>query len=241
MDKPTVLVFGGAGGIGAAVVRKLSDTARIVIASRSQERLESVAAETGALPFIADVTEPGATDAAVEFARSQTGRLDGVVHCVGSILLKAAHQTSDAEWSSVLTLNLTSAFFALRSGAKAMMSSGGSIVLMSSAAGRFGLPNHEAIAAAKAGIIGLTQAAAATYSRYGIRVNCVAPGLVRTPLSARITGNEASLKASEAMHALGRIGEPEEVAEVIVHLLWSKWITGQTIGVDGGLATVKSR
>jgi len=116
-------------------------------------------------------------------------------------------------------------------------------VLVSSAAARVGLPNHEAIAAAKAAVIGLTLSAAATYASYGVRVNCVAPGLVRTPATARITSNEASLRMSEQMHALGRIGEPEDVASAIAWLLapGAGWVTGQVIGVDGGLSSVRSR
>ena len=123
------------------------------------------------------------------------------------------------------------------------MTAGGSIVLVSSAAARVGLPNQEAIAAAKAGVIGLTLSAAATYASRGVRVNCVAPGLVRTPLTARITANESSLKASIAMHALGRVGEPADVAGAIDWLLGpeSSWVTGQVLGVDGGLATVRTR
>jgi NAD(P)-dependent dehydrogenase (short-subunit alcohol dehydrogenase family) len=124
-----------------------------------------------------------------------------------------------------------------------MMTDGGSIVLVSSAAGRTGLSNHEAIAAAKAGIIGLTQSAAASYAARGIRVNCVVPGLVRTPLTARITGNETALKGSVAMHALGRVGEASDIASAIRWLLdpAQSWVTGQVLGVDGGLATVRSR
>ena len=90
---------------------------------------------------------------------------------------------------------------------------------MSSAAARLGLANHEAIAAAKAGVHGLVLSAAASYASRGIRVNAVAPGLVRTPLTARLTANEASLKASTALHALGRIGEPDDVASAIEWLL----------------------
>jgi NAD(P)-dependent dehydrogenase (short-subunit alcohol dehydrogenase family) len=123
------------------------------------------------------------------------------------------------------------------------MGKGGSVVLVSSAAARLGLANHEAIAAAKAGVIGLTLSAAATYAARGLRVNAVAPGLVRTPLTARITGSEAALKASTALHALGRIGEPEDVASAIAWLLdpAQSWVTGQVLGVDGGLATLRSR
>ena len=122
-------------------------------------------------------------------------------------------------------------------------SEGGSVVLVSSAAALTGLANHEAIAAAKSGIIGLVMSAAATYSRYGIRVNCVAPGLVRTPLTQSLTENEAILKKSEKMHPLGRIGEPGDVASAIAWLLKSEqsWVTGQVLGVDGGLANIKGR
>jgi len=105
------------------------------------------------------------------------------------------------------------------------------------------LANHEAIAAAKAGIEGLAVAAAASYAPKGIRVNCVAPGLTRTPLTAKLWQNEMVAKASAGMHALGRIGAPEEIASAIGWLLDAEqaWVTGQVIGVDGGLSRVRSR
>jgi NAD(P)-dependent dehydrogenase (short-subunit alcohol dehydrogenase family) len=117
------------------------------------------------------------------------------------------------------------------------------VVLVSSAAARTGLANHEAIAAAKAGVIGLTQSAAASYAARRLRVNCVAPGLVRTPLTARITATPAGEQASLGMHALGRLGEPEDVAGAIAYLLSpaAAWVTGQVVGVDGGLGTVRAR
>lgn len=116
------------------------------------------------------------------------------------------------------------------------------MVFCSSAAATVGLANHEAIAAAKGGLEGLVRAAAASYAPRRLRVNAVAMGLVNTPLAAKLTSHEPSLKASEAMHPLGRIGQPEEVAEVIRLLLGPEtgWVTGQVWGVDGGLARVRS-
>ena len=117
------------------------------------------------------------------------------------------------------------------------------MVLVSSVAARLGLTNHEAIAAAKAGVSGLVLAAAASYAARGIRVNAVAPGLVRTPLTARLTQNEATLKASVAMHPLGRIGEPADIASAIEWLLnpAQGWVTGQVLSVDGGMGAVRPR
>jgi NAD(P)-dependent dehydrogenase (short-subunit alcohol dehydrogenase family) len=162
---------------------------------------------------------------------------------VGSILLKPAHTTTDEEWRETLALNLDSAFYAVRAAVQPMRRNGGAILLHATAAARVGLVNHEAIAAAKAGVMGLARAAAATYARFSIRVNCIAPGLVQTPLAARITGNEASRKASEAMHPLGRLGEAADVAAAGAWLLdpASSWVTGQVIGVDGGLADLRGR
>jgi NAD(P)-dependent dehydrogenase (short-subunit alcohol dehydrogenase family) len=92
-------------------------------------------------------------------------------------------------------------------------------------------------------VVGLALSAAATYARYQVRVNCVAPGLTRTPLTAALTRSEAVVKASAAMHPLGRIGEPEEVARAIQWFLdpGQSWVTGQVLGVDGGLASVQAR
>ena len=167
-----------------------------------------------------------------------------MVNCAGSLLLKPAHMTTGEEWMQTLNANLTTAFNVLRTATSRMMrSGGGSVVLMASAVAQRGMINHEAIAAAKAGVVGLTQSAAATYARYHIRVNCVAPGLTRTPLTDSLTKNEASLKASAALHPLGRIGEPEEVASAIHWFLnpQQSWVTGQVLGVDGGLGSVQAR
>ena len=241
----TILVLGATGGIGSAVARKAAARgAHLVLAARDQSRLDALASEIGGATISLDATRADEVHAAIQHAADQNGSLTGVVNCVGSILLKPAHLTSEEEYRQTLALNLDSSFFLVKSAARAMMKSGGSIVLSTSAVARTGLFNHEAIAAAKAGIVGLMQSAAATYAQRSVRVNCVAPGLVETPMSERLTANEAARKASESMHALGRIGKPEDVAEAIDWLLdpsRSSWVTGQVIGVDGGLGTIRPR
>lgn len=243
-SRPCYLVFGATGGIGSELCRRLAArNARVMLAARDADRLGRLARELDAVAHPLEATRFEEVEACVKKAVQQFGRLDGTANCIGSIIIKPAHTISESEWLSTVATNLTTAFAVLKAAAKAMMTTGGSIVLVSSCAARVGLTNHEAIAAAKAGVIGLALSAAATYAPRGIRVNCVAPGLVRTPLTARLTGNEASLKASTAMHALGRIGEPADVAAALEWLLSPEqsWVTGQVLGIDGGLSTVRPR
>lgn len=243
-SNPTFVVLGATGGIGSDLCRRLLSTgANVVGAGRNPEKVRALADSCGLRPYTLDANDMGQVIACVSEARETFGRVDGVANCVGSLLIKPAHLTSESDWQATLTTNLTTAFATVHAGVKSMMETGGAIVLVSSVAARIGLANHEAIAAAKAGIIGLTLAAAASYAERGIRVNCVAPGLVRTPLTARLTATEAALKVSAAMHPLGRIGEPGDVAAAIAWLLdpQQSWITGQVLGIDGGLATIQAR
>jgi NAD(P)-dependent dehydrogenase (short-subunit alcohol dehydrogenase family) len=214
------LIAGGTGGIGSEVARRLRDAgADVVLAARDQPRLDECARQLGARAVTMDATDPEAVSHAFDTALDGGAQLAGVVNCVGTILLKPAHLTSDQEWETTLQTNLTSSFLLLREAVRRMMpGGGGSIVFCSTVAAQRGLFNHEAIAAAKAGVEGLARSAASTYARYKIRVNCVAPGLVRTPLSRGITGNEAAMKVSLAMHPLGRAGEPGDIASAICSL-----------------------
>lgn len=240
---PGYLLLGGAGGIGAATARRLvASGARVFLAGRSEAPLAALGGELGAAWYTGDLTTFDAVDAAFAAATAALGSIAGVANLVGSIILKPAHLTREDEYHATIAQNLTSAFATVRSAARSMPD-GGSVVLFATAAARHGLANHEAIAAAKGGVIALARSAAATYASKGLRVNVVAPGLVRTPMASRITSNSAAEQASASMHALGRIGEPDDVAPAVAWLLGadSAWVTGQEIGVDGGLATVRSR
>lgn len=245
MEPPSnFLIFGATGGVGSTLARGLRDAGHAVfLAGRDRARTEELSAELSAPWALVEATEEDSVASCFERAASEFGHLSGVAHCVGSLLLKPGHLTTPIEWDEVIATNLTSAFYVLRGAAPLLRKRGGSLVFVSSAAARTGLPNHEAISASKAGLIGLTISAAATYGPQGVRVNCVAPGLVETPLTSRITSNEKSLRSSQAMHVLGRIGRPDDVASAIHWLLdpSQSWVTGQVIGVDGGLAAVRSR
>ena len=244
-NAPVFVLIGATGGIGSEVAHRLAaDGARLVLGARTESDLNELAdsLDTDTTVHPLDATQYEAVQGLIDAAKDTYGDIDSVIHTVGSILLKPAHLTSIEEYREQMALNLDSSFFTVKAASRALMRSGGSIVLSSSAVGRIGLNNHEAIAAAKSGIIGLTKAAAATYAKRGVRINCVAPGLVDTPLAANILRTEAGRKQSEAMHALGRVGQPEDVADAICWLADpnSDWVTGQVIGVDGGLGTLRS-
>lgn len=239
---PVMVVTGGSGGIGLALARRLrAHGCHVVLAARDVARLEAVASEIGAEAVPADVTVSSQADGLVAQVLERHKRIDGLAHCVGSILLKPLHLTSDQDWDRTLQTNLTSAFQVMRA-VVGQYRAAVSIALVSSSAAGVGLPNHEAIAASKAGLEGLVRAAAATYASRGVRVNAVAPGLVRTNLSARITGSEGAMAKSLALHPIGRIGEADDVAAMLELLLdpAHSWITGQVISVDGGMSSLRA-
>jgi NAD(P)-dependent dehydrogenase (short-subunit alcohol dehydrogenase family) len=246
---PVYLILGASGGIGTALTHRLADAgADLVLGARTEAPLRALADEVGATAHALDATSYEAVQGIVDAAVEQHGRIDGAVNLVGSILLKPAHLTSTDEFDTAISLNLNTAFYLVKAAARAMQTNkdpeGGAIVLMSSVAARLGLANHEAIAAAKGGVSGLALAAAASYAPRKIRVNAVAPGLVRTPLTERLTSSDAAVDASAKMHALGRIGEPDDLVDALHFLLdggRSGWVTGQTLSVDGGFATVRPR
>jgi NAD(P)-dependent dehydrogenase (short-subunit alcohol dehydrogenase family) len=239
-----VVVFGATGGIGQALVRRLRRTGRPVhLVARDEARLQALGNDVDAGFSVADARDAAAVQAALQQAATEHGVVDGVVGAVGSIVLRPLHLTRDEDFDDVIAQNLKSAFFIARAAVRSFQATktAGSIVLFSSAAARAGLPSHEAIAAAKAGVDGLVRSAAATYASARIRINAIAPGLVDTPLAARLLSTPAAREASEQRHPLGRIGQPDEVAALAALLLSddAAGITGETFGVDGGLALLR--
>lgn len=233
-----ILVVGAGGGIGRALVDRLVASGNTVIgAARDVDALGSV--EGLESRHRLDARDPDATEALVG-SLHRDDALYGIVNLAGCISLKPAHMVSTEEWNETIATKLTTAFSCVKAAGR-HLKAGGSVVLVSTVAAGTGLSNHEAIAAAGAGVEGLARAAAATYAARGLRFNVVAPGLVDTPLASKITGSERALEHSRKMHPLGRIGVADDVAPAIAWLLSSDadWITGQTIGIDGGLGALR--
>lgn len=244
----TVLVTGAAGGVGAALVRNVLDKGWTPLAvSRQPARLADLAAQ-GVICLSHDVSTYEGARAAVREAGERLGAVpDALVNCAGEVLIAPLHRTTEAQYRRCLAANLDTAFFTLGAWVDALRAAPkpAVAVLVSSVAAGTGLQNHEAVAAAKAGVEALVRTAAATYASgtggFTLRINGVAPGLVETPATAAFVKTEAGRKQMAAQYPLGRYGQPEDIAAAITWLLAddSAWVNGQVLGVDGGLAAVR--
>lgn len=247
MSNPTTALIGGiTGGIGQTLAQQLTASGwNIAGFARNEARLSKLATtHSDWLLESVDATQRPAIDRVVHATTGRFGRIDAYFHCIGSIILKPAHLTKPEEWSHTLELNLTSAFLALQAVLGPMqIQGGGCILFVSSVAAQIGLPNHEAIAAAKGGLDALVRSAAATYAPKNIRVNAVAPGLVDTPLAATLLGSDTARQVSEKMHPLGRVGRPANIASLLAWLATpdADWVTGQVWSVDGGMADLRGK
>ncbi len=239
MSQPFYFIGGITGGVGRELAQRLAGSGATVAGyARNAEDLSDLGVER---VFEADARESGAVTDVFKEAAAAFGTPAGYAHCVGSVFLKPVHTMKDDEWSEVIATNLTTAFYALRAAVSGMRrQKAGSIVLVSSVAARFGLPSHEAIAAAKGGVEGLVRAASASYANFGVRVNGVAPGLVETAATKHLLGSDQARKMSAAMHPLGRIGSPGEVASLMAWLLSedASWVSGQVWSIDGGMGGI---
>ncbi len=235
-------IFGATGGIGSVLAKQLVATGDVIyLLGRNEDKLKELSIKFSQPYFVVDACNEDSVAQVCRQILEKEGHLDGVVSLIGSFFLKPLHLTTQQEFEEVMRINVTSSFCILKQALPLMEN--GSVVLCSSTAGLIGLVNHEAISAAKGAIIGLMRSAAASYASKKIRINAVAPGLTRTPLSKAITSNEQALQASTAFHPLGRIAEPEDVAAAILWLLsdQSAFVTADVIAVDGGLSSIKLR
>lgn len=239
-DAAPFVVLGATGAVGRRLAADLAARgARLILLARDAERLAAVATPLGAHPHVLPGIDAGSVRDAL-LAACEDRPVAGVAHCVGSLLLKPASRTTPQEWHDVLETNLSSAF-GVSMAAPTVMPDGGSIVFCSSVAATLGLANHEAIAAAKAGLIGLARATAASHVRRGIRCHCVAPALVDSGMTAPLLARPGMREAAAKQNPLGRIGEPADVARAIAFLLdpANAWLDGQVLGVDGGFGALR--
>lgn len=237
-----VMVTGGGSGIGEITCEILAaGGAKVAVvdfdltaAERVASRIQSQAGVSVAIQ--ADVTQAEAVNQAVQQVVRLWGSLHMAVNNAGIPSPRAAVADTDlAIWSRVLDVNLTGMFYCLRSEIPAILDSGGgAIVNLSSILGLNGMAGRAAYVAAKHGVVGLTKSAALDYAQTGLRINAVAPGYVDTPLLKERTADERQSIAQ--MHPMGKMAEPQEIAEVITFLLSPRasFITGQTYLVDGG-------
>jgi NAD(P)-dependent dehydrogenase (short-subunit alcohol dehydrogenase family) len=231
----------GTSGIGGALARQLSAAGHHThLIGRDAAKLSALAQELRASHAVADVTDATALEQAVQAAGPA---IDGLAYCVGTINLKPAHRTTDADALRDFDVNALGAFRAVRAALPALKASAqvtSSVVLFSTVAVAQGFASHASVAMAKGAIEGLMRTLAAELAPK-IRFNAIAPSLTKTPLAAAMTANEATATAIANMHPLPRLGEASEVAALAAFLLSDQagWITGQVIGIDGGRSTLR--
>jgi NAD(P)-dependent dehydrogenase (short-subunit alcohol dehydrogenase family) len=247
----SIIVTGAGGGIGRAASVVLANAgANVVVTDIAEENGRATVdaiRSNGAIAifFRADLAVEQDVQALVERAVSTYGRLDGAFNNAGlEQCAKPLHELTTEQWERALRVDLTSVFWCLKYQVIAMLrTGGGSIVNTASSLGQVAIANASEYIAAKHGVIGLTRAGAAEYGARGIRVNAVLPGIIRTPMIARLTEDpqfSAFFGRLKERHPIGRFGEPEEVGEAVRWLLSdsASFMNGAALSVDGGYLAV---
>ena len=237
-----ILIYGGSGGVGSATGRLLHERGYdLHLVGRSEDKLAAFATEFGAKITVGDVNDGSLFSRA---AKDSGESLDGLVYAVGTINLRSLQRLTEADFLNDFRINAIGAALAIQAALPALKKSTGiaSVVLFSSVAARQGFTFHASMGMAKGAVDGLTLSLAAELAPK-VRVNAIAPSLTRTPLTRGILSNEPMAAAVAELHALERLGTPEDIAALSVFLLSPEadWITGQIISVDGGRSTVRTK
>ncbi len=237
-----VLIYGGSGGIGAATARALHGRGYdLHLVGRSTDKLAAVADEFGATYTGGDVCDTALFPRVAE----EVGRpLHGLVYAVGTITLRSFQRLTEADFIHDFRVNAVGAALATQAALPALKACNGtaSVVLLSSVAALQGFTMHATMGMAKGAVNGLTLSLAAELAPK-VRVNAIAPSLTRTPLAAGILSSEQIATAIAGLHALPRLGAPQDIAALAAFLISPEadWITGQIMSVDGGRSTVRNK
>lgn len=245
LKNKVAIVTGGASGIGRATVELFTREGAAVVAAdvtdeAGQQLADAIRGAGGSCTFVhADVSSEAEVEAMVQFALSHYGRLDVLFNNAGIEGDQAPTAEATTEnWDRVIGVNLKGTFFGLKHGIAAMLGrGGGSIINNASVAGLVGFAGISAYCASKGGVVQLTKTAALEYAAQGIRVNCVCPGVIDTPMVQRFTHGDPVITAQfTALEPVGRLGRASEVAELALFLASdrSSFVTGAAIPVDGG-------
>jgi 3-oxoacyl-[acyl-carrier protein] reductase len=238
----TALVTGASGGIGGAIARALHrQGAAVALAGTRPAALAAFAAmlESRAHVLTADFVDPTAPDRLLREAEAAMGRVDILVNNAGMTRDNIALRLRDEDWQAVIDINLTAAFRLTRAALRGMIRRrNGRVISISSVVGVTGNAGQANYAAAKAGLFGMTKSLAAETASRGVTVNCIAPGMITSPMTDKLGEEQRSRIAARI--PMGRFGTPDDIAAAVVYLASAEagYITGQTLHINGGMAMV---